>query len=106
MTKILKSIERDFDLVVLAVGLDPKSNVTESISSLGIEINEFGFCKTDRFAPLVTSRPGVFVAGAFQEPKDIPETVTQASAAASLSMELLAPARNTLITTKKYPDRT
>ena len=46
----------------------------------------------------------MFVAGAFQEPKDIPETVTQASAAASMSMELLASARNTLITKKSYPD--
>ena len=98
-----ETVERDFDLVVLAVGMDPKATVAESMAHLGIEINEFGFCKTDRFTPLLTSRPGVFVAGAFQEPKDIPETVTQASAAASMSMELLAPARNTLITKKKYP---
>ncbi len=55
-------------------------------------------------SPLSTSRPGVFVGGAFQEPKDIPETVTQASAAASMAMELLAPARNTLITKKSYPN--
>ena len=75
-----KPVERDFDLVVLAVGLDPKPNVSAGMAQLGIELNEFGFCKTSRFSPLETSRPGVFVAGAFQEPKDIPETVTQASA--------------------------
>lgn len=98
-----KQMERDFDLVVLAVGLDPKPNVSASMKQLGIELNEFGFCKTGRFSPLETSRPGVFVAGAFQEPKDIPETVTQASAAASMSMELLAQARGTLITRKEYP---
>lgn len=98
-----KTVERDFDLVVLAVGLDPKPNVSAGMAQLGIELNEFGFCKTNRFSPLETSRPGVFVAGAFQEPKDIPETVTQASAAASMSMELLAQARNTLITKKSYP---
>ncbi len=98
-----KTVERDFDLVVLAVGLDPKPFISEGMAGLGIELNEFGFCKTNRFAPLETSRPGVFVAGAFQEPKDIPETVTQASAAASMSMELLASARNTLITKKAYP---
>jgi heterodisulfide reductase subunit A-like polyferredoxin len=98
-----KQMERDFDLVVLAVGLDPKPDVSASMKQLGIELNEFGFCKTSRFSPLETSRPGVFVAGAFQEPKDIPETVTQASAAASMSMELLASARNTLITKKTYP---
>ena len=97
-------VERDFDLVVLAVGLDPKQDVSAAMARLGIELNEFGFCKTDRFDPLATSRPGVYVAGAFHEPKDIPETVTQASAAASLSMELLATARNTMIAKKSYPD--
>ena len=95
--------EKDFDIVVLAVGIDPKASVTESIRKLGIEINDFGFCKTDRLSPLVTSKPGVFVAGAFQEPKDIPETVMQASAAAAMAMELLSPAQNTLITSKEYP---
>ena len=67
-------------------------------------MNEYGFCDTDRLAPLTTSRAGVFAAGSFQEPKDIPETVTQASAAASMAMELLAPSRNTLITKTSYPD--
>ena len=47
--------------------------------------------------------PGIFVGGAFQEPKDIPETVMQASAAAAMAMELLSPAQNTLITSKEYP---
>jgi heterodisulfide reductase subunit A-like polyferredoxin len=103
MDENLQYAERDFDLLVLAVGMDPKSDITESMARLGIELNEFGFCKTSRFMPMETSRPGVFVAGAFQEPKDIPETVTQASAAASLSMELLAKSRNTLIVRKKYP---
>ncbi|MBP7734523.1 MAG: FAD-dependent oxidoreductase [Spirochaetes bacterium] len=95
--------ERDFDLVVLAVGMDPKTDISEGMARLGIELDQSGFCKTSRYAPMETSRPGVFVAGAFQEPKDIPETVTQASAAASLSMELLAGSRNTLIAKKKYP---
>ena len=76
----------------------------ESAKRLGIELNEYGFCATDRLAPMNTSRPGVFVGGAFQEPKDIPETVTQASAAASMAMELLSSARNTLTTKAVYPD--
>ena len=66
-------------------------------------MNEYGFCLTDRLNPLITSKPGVFVGGAFQEPKDIPETVMQASAAASMAMELLAPAKNTLIKSREYP---
>lgn len=96
--------EKDFDLVVLAVGLEPGTTIKETAQKLGLELNEHGFCRTDRLAPLETSRPGVFVAGTFQEPKDIPETVTQASGAASMAIELLAPSRNQLITRKLYPD--
>ncbi len=95
--------EREFDLVVLSVGLDPKRTVSEPISRLGIALNEYGFAATDRFSPLETSRPGIFVAGVFQEPKDIPETVTQASGAASMAMELLGKARNTLVAKREYP---
>lgn len=95
--------EEEFDLVVLSVGISCNDAFSESISRLGVELNDFGFCATDRLNPLVTSRPGVFVAGAFQEPKDIPETVTQASAAASMSMELLAEARHSLVLRRDYP---
>jgi heterodisulfide reductase subunit A-like polyferredoxin len=96
--------EKDFDLVILSVGMEPGLAAVDAAKRLGIELNEYGFCATDRFAPLNTSRPGVFVGGAFQEPKDIPETVTQASAAASMAMELLSSARNTMITKVVYPE--
>ena len=95
--------QRDFDLIVLAVGMEPPASMANIARDLDINLNAYGFCQTDRLLPLSTSRPGVFVGGAFQEPKDIPETVTQASAAASMAMELLASARNTLITKKSYP---
>ncbi len=95
--------QQDFDLIVLSVGMEPPHHLAELASRLNIKLNQFGFCDTDRLLPLSTSRAGVFVGGAVQEPKDIPETVTQASAAASMAMELLAPARNTLITKKSYP---
>jgi heterodisulfide reductase subunit A-like polyferredoxin len=94
---------RDFDLVVLSVGMESPASMKEIASRLELKQNDYGFCLTDRLNPLSTSVPGVFVGGAFQEPKDIPETVTQASAAASMAMELLASARNTLITKKVYP---
>ena len=90
--------------MVLSVGMEPSASMADLSERLGIELNEFGFCKTDRLLPLSTSGTGVFVGGAFQEPKDIPETVTQASAAASMAMELLAPARHSLVTRKSYPD--
>ncbi len=99
-----KICEQEFDLVVLSVGLEASSSAIECAKKLGIELNDYGFCATDRTAPLSTSRPGVFVGGAFQEPKDIPETVMQASGAASMAMELLASARNTQTVKKKYPD--
>ena len=95
--------EKDFDLVVLSVGMEPGASAVESAKRLGIDLNEYRFCATDRLTPMTTSRPGVFVGGAFQEPKDIPETVTQASAAASMAMELLSAARNTLTTKAVYP---
>jgi len=97
-------LEETYDLVVLSVGMEPSRSAMESAERLGIELNEYGFCATDRFNPTATSRPGVFVAGAFQEPKDIPETVIQASGAASMAMELLGSARHSLVTKKSYPD--
>ena len=103
LNEALTPTEKEFDLVVLAVGLDPKRKVSESISSLGIDLNEYGFCRTDRLDPMQTSRPGVFVAGSFQEPKDIPETVTQASAAAAMSMELLSGVRGSRVVKREYP---
>ena len=95
--------QKEFDLIVLSVGMEPPGSMAGLAACLDIKLNEFGFCDTDRLLPLCTSRPGVFVGGAAQEPKDIPETVTQASAAASMAMELLAPARNSLVTKKTYP---
>ncbi len=96
--------EQEFDLVVLSVGMEPSASIVERATAIGVEVNEYDFCATDRLSPLSTSRAGVFVGGAFQEPKDIPETVTQASGAASMAMELLASARNSLVTKKSYPD--
>lgn len=96
--------EEEFDLVILSVGMEPRQSAVECAQRLGIELNEYGFCATDRFSPTQTSRAGVFVAGAFQEPKDIPETVIQASGAASQAMELLSTARGSLVTKKSYPE--
>jgi heterodisulfide reductase subunit A-like polyferredoxin len=96
--------EQEFDLVVLAVGMEPSASVSQAASRMGIELNTYGFCNSDRLSPQATSRKGVFVAGAFQEPMDIPATVTQASGAASMAMELLASARHSLVTKKSYPN--
>jgi heterodisulfide reductase subunit A-like polyferredoxin len=95
--------QQDFDLVVLSVGLRPSAGVKEMAGRLGVKLNEFGFSATERLAPMATSRPGIYVAGAFQEPKDIPESVAQASAAAACAMDQLAHSRGTMIQRHEYP---
>jgi heterodisulfide reductase subunit A-like polyferredoxin len=95
--------QEEFDLVVLSVGLRPSAQVKATAEKLGIALNQFGFCATDRLSPMAASKPGVFVAGAFQEPKDIPESVAQASGAAACAMEGLAESRGTLIKRHEYP---
>jgi heterodisulfide reductase subunit A-like polyferredoxin len=95
--------QEEFDLVVLSVGMRPSAGVKEMARTLGLDLNEFGFCATDRLAPMAASKPGIYVAGAFQEPKDIPEAVAQASAAAACAMERLAPVRGNLIKRHEYP---
>jgi len=92
-----------FNMVVLSAGMSVPAQVGEMAKRLGIDLNEHGFAKTNEFTPLSTSRPGVFVAGGFQGPKDIPETVTQCSAAAAEASGMLASARGQLVTEKEYP---
>jgi len=93
----------EFDLVVLSVGLQPSPESIKLAKELGIQLNPYGFCYTGMFSPVETSKPGIFVCGAFQGPKDIPETVMQASGSAAKSASLLSPARNTLTKKKEYP---
>jgi len=64
--------EEEFDLVVLSVGLNPPHDVKGLAEKFGIELDAHGFCKTNPVNPIETSRPGVFVSGAFQGPIDIP----------------------------------
>jgi heterodisulfide reductase subunit A len=92
--------------VVLSVGFEPGSSVKQLAETTGVELNEYGFCRMSELAPMESSVPGVFVCGAFAGPKDIPETVVDASGAAAKASELIAAARNTLVTTKSYPDET
>jgi heterodisulfide reductase subunit A len=96
----------EYDLVVLSTGLAPPKGARELAERLEIQLNELGFCGTGTFTPVESSRPGVFVAGPFSEPKDIPETVMQASAAASRVLSLLAPAKHTLTRARvEVPER-
>jgi len=100
------SITEEFDLVVLSTGIEPPPGAQELARRLGVALTPEGFCRTSPFWPLETSRDGIFACGPFTEPKDIPETVMQASGAAAKAMSLLASARGTLITPKVYPPET
>ena len=101
----MKQTEDEFDMIVLSLGLEPSATLQEQAQQMGVVLNRWGFAKTSELCPLDTSRAGVFVGGAFQEPKDIPDTVMQASAAAARAMALLAPARGTRVRTKTYPSQ-
>jgi len=95
--------EEEFDLVVLSMGLRPTREAASLSRMLGVAENEQGFCRTGTLAPIETSRPGVYVAGSFSGPKDIPESVMEASGAASQVLGLLAGERGTLVGERSYP---
>jgi heterodisulfide reductase subunit A len=93
-----------FDLVVLSVGMDSAKYAKEIGEKLGIELNDYMFSETNIFSPIESNKPGIFVCGAFQEPKDIPDSVSQASGAAAKASDIIASERNKLITVKEYPE--
>jgi len=94
---------REFDLVVLSTGIQSSPSTKALAGRLGVDVNEFGFARTERLSPLAASRPGIYVAGAFQEPKDIPDSVAQGSAAAASAMKQLTTVRGTMIRRREYP---
>ncbi len=96
--------EEEFDLVVLSVGLKPTPEARETATRLGVDLNEYGFAEAQHFHPTRSSHPGIYVAGAFSEPKDIPETVIEASCAAAAASADLASARGTLTRQMVYPE--
>ena len=95
--------EEIFGMVVLSVGLQPREDAHEFAGTFGIDSDENGFPLSKDTRPLESSRPGIYVTGTYQSPKDIPETVVQGSAAASSCMSLLSESRNTEIESRELP---
>uniref|UniRef100_A0A7V6A1H2 FAD-binding protein n=1 Tax=Desulfobacca acetoxidans TaxID=60893 RepID=A0A7V6A1H2_9BACT len=94
----------DFDLVVLSVGLEASRDALKLAETLGVEIvPETRFSKSSPFTPVSTNKDGVYVCGVFQNPKDIPQSVMEASAAAAAAGELLAAARGTELKKPEIP---
>lgn len=91
------------DMVVLSVGLESPKDAQKIADITKIDLNHYDFCKTGTFTPLETSQKGIVVAGAFQGPKDIPESATQSSAAASLAAITLKNQRGKGTVQKEYP---
>jgi len=88
-----RRVEEQFDMVVLSVGLGVTKTTAGLAKVIGVQTDPYGFAATGSFEPVKTSRPGVFVCGSFQAPKDIPSSVIEASASAGSAGSRLADAR-------------
>ncbi len=95
--------EERVDLAILSIGMSPLPNIHELAKASDIQLDSHQFCLTRDFQPTETSRPGVYACGAFTEPKDIPDSVIQASGAAAKAMVTIGEARGTLVRKKEYP---
>jgi len=94
-----------FDMVVLSVGLQTPKALVELAGRLKIGLDQDRFVQTGVFDPVMTSRKGVFVCGAFQEPKDSPYSVMEASAAACEAKVILHKAQGSLAKKKTFPEQ-
>ncbi len=94
----------NFDMVVLSVGLQTPSELVDMAEELDVDLDADNFVQTGNFTPVATSRKGIYVCGTFQEPKDIPASVMEASAAACEAKEILSDVRGTLVKEKTYPE--
>ncbi len=95
--------EEIFSMVVLSVGLQVQPDAAELAERLGVEVDKYRFAKSEPFAPVATTRPGIYTCGVLQGPKDIPGSVTEASAAAAAAGSDLSEARGTDVETVEVP---
>lgn len=98
-----RRIEEIFDMVVLSIGLSVGKEALELVKRLDIELDHHAFIKTSSFEPVMTSRPGIFVCGSYQGPKDIPTSVIESSASAAVAGSLLSDVRNSKTREKEVP---
>ncbi len=103
LTAVVRRIP--MDMVILAVGMEPREDAEEVARTFKISRSADGFFleKHPKLDPVATTTDGVFVVGACQGPKDIPQSVMEASAAAAAAGELLYAARGTAIKKRELP---
>jgi heterodisulfide reductase subunit A2 len=94
---------QEFDMVVLSHGLEVSKSSLELAGRLGVDLGDQRFVKTGSFTPVATSKPGIYVCGALNGPKDIPISVMEASAAACEAASKLSEGRGTLTHEKSIP---
>ncbi|THB73469.1 MAG: CoB--CoM heterodisulfide reductase iron-sulfur subunit A family protein [Desulfobacteraceae bacterium] len=95
----------EFDMVVLSTGFRMNSETAVLAEKIGVELDPYQFVKTDHFNAVETSKPGVYVCGVAQTPKDIPETMVQGSAAASMAASNLPAMADALPEEELIPER-
>ncbi len=101
-----KRQREEFDIVVLSVGLCIGEGAVELAEKMDISLDHYNFVTTNSFEPVKTSRPGIYICGAFEAPKDIPSSVVESSAAAGMAGINLAEARWSLTKTKEKIEET
>jgi heterodisulfide reductase subunit A len=91
-TLLGEQVEVEADLVVLAVGMQPRQNADQLAQALNVQRGEDGYFleQHPKLRTVESNLPGIFLAGCCQGPKDIPDTVAHAKAAASAAMILLS----------------
>jgi heterodisulfide reductase subunit A len=84
-TLLGESLQLEADLVVLATGIAPRGDAQDLATLLRLSPSPDGFLQEahPKLRPVETEREGVYLAGCCQGPKDIPDAVAQAKAAAS-----------------------
>jgi len=89
--------------VVLSVGIGAPGDALDLAKTFNIDLDPYHFTTTSSFDPVRTSRPGIYVSGAFQAPKDIPTSVIESSASAAMAESALADLRGSMTKTKETP---
>ncbi len=97
-------LEEEFDLVVLSVGMEVAPDVRQLGEKLGINMDKNGFCQTEQYNPLQTSRAGIYAIGPFREPMDISDSIVDASGAAAAAGAFLAKSRDSQTQDEVYPE--
>ena len=96
-------IAEPFDMVVLSVGFETDPDVINLAERMDIHMTRGNFCETGSFHPVASSRNGIYSCGVFTGPKDIPQSVIEAGAAAAEAGAVMSAARNTLTKTRQVP---